>query len=186
MARMTDNKNRRLMLVGATLLVVVAFVVVGFFHSRDKLADLLEPTYFARGMQLSLQDADKLEQHLKSHPDSFSDRIELLAYYSFKNVSGGGLTSDQIANRREHILWVIQRKPSSSFASTYEASFGVDEHDREGQRQGKALWLEQVQANPNDVRILYNAGRFLAWSGADWQTVPRVAGAGIRDQPRGS
>ncbi len=147
---MTNSKTNKT-LVGTTLLVVAVFVVVGFFHFQNTFVGLLEPIYFAHGTRLSQQDADQLEQHVKFHPNSFSDRIELLAYYSFKNVGGGGLTPDQLANRREHILWIIQRNPSSSFASTYEASFGDDGRDPEGQRQGEALWSEQVQANPKDV-----------------------------------
>src|ERR1700743_1914138 len=142
---MTSSSNRRLILVGATLFIVAAFVVIGFFLYRNRFPDVLETTYFARGTQLSQHDADRLEQRLKSHPDSFSDRIELLAYYSFKSAGGRCLTSDQLANRRGHLLWIIHRKPSSSFASSFEASFGSDGCDPEGQRQGKALWLAQVQ-----------------------------------------
>jgi tetratricopeptide (TPR) repeat protein len=161
---MTDNSNRRLKLVGGTLLVVAALVLMGFFHYRNQLADLRESAYFARGAQLSPHEADKLEQRLKSLPDSFSDRIELLVYYSFKSIGGGGLTSGELANRREHILWIIEKKPSSSFASSHAASFGRDGGDPEGLRQAKELWLAQVQASPNDTRVLYNAGRFFAWS----------------------
>src|ERR1700734_2658780 len=126
---MTDNSNRRLKLVGGTLLVVAALVLMGFFHYRNHLAEVRESAYFARGTQLSQDEADKLERNLKSDPDSLSDRIELLVYYSFKRVGGGGLTSDELAHRREHIFWIIQRKPSSSFASNYEASFGSDGRD---------------------------------------------------------
>jgi tetratricopeptide (TPR) repeat protein len=165
---MTDSSNRRRALAGAALLALAAFAAIASFQYRNRFADDLEPVYFARGIQLSQRDANELERHLKSHPDSFSDRIELLAYYSFKSVGGRGLTPDQQVNRREHILWIIRRKPSSSFAGDSAASFGNDGLDPEGQRQATALWLAQVQANPNDVRILYNAGRFVAWSD-DWQ-----------------
>ena len=142
----------------AVLVLVTA--VVGFYALRNLVADRLAFVLFARGTQLSKQDADKLEMDLKSDPGSFADRIELLAFYTFKKDA---LTPAELANRREHVLWVIEHESSSSFASSPEAAFSVKDPDPEGLQQAKGLWLGQVQARPKDTRILYNAGRFFSW-----------------------
>jgi len=157
--------RRRAVLVGVGL-VAIAFVVFGLYALRNTFTDHLAFVYFGRGTQLSKLDADKLEQDLKSDPNSFADRIELLAFYSFK-ITGDGLTSEELANRREHILWVIAHQPASTFAADDAAAFDPDGHDPEGLQQGKKLWLQQVQTRPTDTRILYNAGRFFAWVD-DW------------------
>lgn len=161
-----DKKMKRAVLLGIAL-TAVASVLVGLYALRNTLTDRLAFIYFARGTQLSKQGADKLEQDLRSDPNSFSDRIELLAFYSFK-ITGDGLTPEELANRREHILWVIAHQPSSTFAADYAAAFDAYGHDPEGLQQGKKLWLQQVQTKPTDTRILYNAGRFFAWVD-DWQ-----------------
>jgi len=156
----------RVVLLGVAL-VAAASVVVGY-AVRDSLTDRLAFIYFGRGTQLSKQGADKLEQELKkSDPNSFADRIELLAFYSFK-IAGDGLTPEELANRREHILWVIEHQPESTFAADPAAAFDPYGRDPQGLQQGKRLWLQQVQTKPTDARILYNAGRFFAWVD-DWQ-----------------
>jgi tetratricopeptide (TPR) repeat protein len=147
-------------------LVAVASVVVGY-TVRDSLTDRLAFIYFGRGTQLSKEGADKLEQQLKSDPNSFADRIELLAFYSFK-ITGDGLTPEELANRRDHILWVIEHQPASTFAADHAAAFDPYGRDSQGLQQGKSLWLQQVQAKPTNARILYNAGRFFAWAD-DWK-----------------
>jgi len=64
----------------SVVLVAAASVVVGFYTLRNTLTDRIASIYFERGTQLSKQGADKLEQDLKSDPNSFADRIELLAF----------------------------------------------------------------------------------------------------------
>jgi tetratricopeptide (TPR) repeat protein len=165
---MRQNKRKWILwLLFATLLVVAASAVVDFNGLRNGLADRLGFIYFARGTQLSKQDADKLERDLKSDPASFSDRIELLAFYSFK-IYKNGLTPEELANRREHTLWVIEHQPMSDLAGSFEAAFDGDDRDREGVQQGKNLWLKQVQERPKNARLLYNAGRYFSWVD-EWQ-----------------
>ncbi len=155
------------MLLFAAMLVVAASAVIGFNGLRNALADRLGFIYFSRGTQLSKQDADKLERDLKSNPASFSGRIELLAFYSFK-IYKNGLTSEELSNRREHTLWVIEHQPTSDFAGSFEAAFDADDRDPEGVQQGKSLWLKQVKEKPKNARLLYNAGRYFSWVD-EWQ-----------------
>lgn len=164
----TNNQTRSkgFLLLAVSLFIVVA-LVIGFYLLRNKIADRLEFIYFARGTELSKPAADKLELDLKSDPDDFADRIELLEFYSFKTYKDG-LTPEDLTHRRAHIFWVIEHEPSSTFASNPAASFGVEGHDPEGLEQGGKLWLRQVNARPRDARILYNAGRFFGWTDG-WQ-----------------
>jgi tetratricopeptide (TPR) repeat protein len=158
---------RKRLLVLTILLVAVVSVVTGFYALRNTIADRFDYMYFARGSQLSSQDAVKLERKLKSDPSSFADRIELLAFYSFKTYKGG-LTPQDLANRREYILWVIEHEPTSKFAADSAAAFDGDSHDPDGMNQAKDLWLRQVRARPTNARILYNAGEFFSWADG-WQ-----------------
>ncbi len=162
------TRTRWLLFLSATLLVVLS-IVFGFYGLRDTLTDRLAFIYFGQGTQLSMQDADQLEHHLKSNPSSFADRIELLAFYSFRMIDKG-LTAEEIVNRREHILWVIEHQPASHFAGENAAAFGPSDPDPDGLQQGKRLWLQQVQARPTDSRILYNAARFYFWNGERQQS----------------
>lgn len=153
-------------LFAVTFLVVVS-AATRLYVLRNTFADHCEFIYFARGTQLSKQNADKLERDLRSDPGSLADRIELLAFYSFK-IYRDGLTLGELANRREYTLWVIEHQPTSTFASNFAAAFNGDDRDPEGLQQGKKLWLQQVQARPTNTRILYNAGRFFSFVD-DWQ-----------------
>src|SRR5258708_35409973 len=130
--QMTANKTMRtrLLLLAATLLAVVS-VFVGFYALRNIIADRFEFIYFARGTQLAKPDAGKLERDLKSDPGSLADRIELLAFYSFK-IYKDGLTPEELANRREYTFWIIRHHPTSTFASNYAAAFDGDDRDPEG------------------------------------------------------
>ncbi len=156
---------RTLFLFAATFVIVSA--AIGLYVFRNTLADRFEFIYFARGTQLSKQNADKLERDLRSDPGSLADRIELLAFYSFK-IYKDGPTAEELANRREYTLWVIEHQTTSIFASDYAAAFDGDDRDPEGLRQAEKLWLQKMQAKPTNTRILYNAGRFFSFVD-DWQ-----------------
>src|SRR5260370_37027979 len=99
----TDKTMRKRVVLLGVALVTVASVVAGLYTLRNTLTDRLAFIYFGRGTQLSKQGADKLEQDLKSDPNSFADRIELVEFYSFK-VTRDCLTPEELTNRREHIL----------------------------------------------------------------------------------
>ena len=152
-----DKRKRKLLLLVAAVLVVAASAVVGFKGLRNALTDRLDFIYFAHGTQLSKQDADKLERDLKSDPASFSDRIELLAFYSFK-IYKNGLTPEEVANRREHTLWVIEHQPASDFAGSFAAAFDGDDRDPEGVQQGKNLWLKVERKNPRTPAFCITQG----------------------------
>jgi tetratricopeptide (TPR) repeat protein len=162
MSKNNQTRSKGFLFLAVSLSIVVA-LVIGFYLLRNKIADRLEFIYFARGTELSKPAADKLELDLKSDSDNFADRIELLAFYSFKTYKDG-LTPEDLMHRRAHIFWVIEHEPSSTFASDNAAAFGAEGQDHEGLEEGGKLWLQQVKASPRNARILYNAGRFFGWT----------------------
>lgn len=161
--------KRKWLLIPLVLVIVVASAGVSYRPSRERIADKVSAFLFWRGTRLSLQQADHLEGTLKSDPNDFADRIELLSFYSLRRINGA-LSWNQTLNRREQILWVIDNEPSSHFAGDFAMSFDPEgeESDKEGLLDAKQAWLMQVKANPSNSRILYNAGEFFSWI-HDWQ-----------------
>jgi tetratricopeptide (TPR) repeat protein len=145
-----------------SLLLISAFV--GCFAFRDSAADSLRFLLLARSVGMTKQQADQLERDVKAAPKSFADRIQLLYFYSFRKPSPDGLPADELANRRQHILWVIANKPSSGFAGDPAMEFYPkdEEADPQGLEEAKKLWLMQVHARPLDARRTYNAGEFFS------------------------
>lgn len=136
--------------------------VGGYYALRNKAADKLSFLLAAQSIHLSKQQKDQLERDLETDPNSFADRIELLEFYSFKKEE---LNPSEIANRRKHIEWVIANQPSSQFAADSAMEFDPEgeDPDQVGPQEAKGLWLRQVQTNPSNPRILYNAGEFFSW-----------------------
>jgi len=154
--------TRKVLLSALALGIMLSAAVVGFFAFRDRLADKALPFLMARGTALSEQQAERLERDVEAAPHDFADRIELLYFYSFKHSSG--LTPDELANRRKHILWVIANEASSAFAGDPAMEFYPkgEEPDPEGIEQAQRLWLSQIGKKPANSRILYNAGEFFS------------------------
>jgi tetratricopeptide (TPR) repeat protein len=145
--------------------IFVSVVVVGsVVPLRDSVADRLRFLLMARTVGMTKQQADQLEGNVKSDPKGFADRMELLYFYSFKKSSPDGLSPDELANRRQHILWIIANKPSSGFAGDPAMEFYPkdEEADTEGLDDARKLWLVQVHTKPSDARRMYNAGEFFS------------------------
>ena len=152
----------------AILLVAgaVGSLFAGYLVFRNAFADQFSGILTGRADDLTSLQANAMEQKLKTDPDDFADRIELLEFYSDKSANGG-LTPADLSNRRAHILWTIQHQPSSKFAGDPAASFLAEDGsaDPDGTRKAGALWLQQVAAHPSNSRILANAGQFFFRSG---------------------
>jgi tetratricopeptide (TPR) repeat protein len=156
--------TRKIVLVWLVPSLLLISAIGGFFAFRDSAADRLRFLLLARTVGMTKEQADQLEQDAKSAPKSFAERIQLLYFYSFKKSSPDGLSPDELANRRQHILWVIANKPSSGFAGDPAMRFYSkdEEADPQGLEDAKKLWLMQVHARPSDARRIYNAGEFFS------------------------
>ncbi len=114
------------------------------------------------GYALSREDAEKLEDKLRSNPDDLDTRARLLGYYFARSLrlSGAAVTLEA---RRRHIFWVIQNRPDAEIAGISEMTIDPAGHslaDPEGYQQARALWLKQVEAYKSNTAVLAHAAKF--------------------------
>ena len=114
------------------------------------------------GRALTREDAERLENELKSSPDDPATRTRLLGYYFARSLrlSGPAVT---LGARRRHILWLIQNRPDAEIGQWSEATIDPSGHslaDKEGYEQAKALWRKQIDAHRSDTAVLRNAVKF--------------------------
>jgi hypothetical protein len=110
---------------------------------------------------ISPDQASRLEESLSRDPNDLAARAQLLGYYF---ATGGRLSPEGLHEARlRHILWLVQNHPESELAGISEATIdpaGGPLADRTGYEKVKALWLEQVKANPDTIMVLANAAWF--------------------------
>ena len=109
----------------------------------------------ASGKTLSQEEIDSLENALLAAPDSMELRCRLLSYYFTRQYTGPDLADARMA----HILWIIAHAPDARIAgSPYAAVNHLPENAHYA--QARALWLEQIQKQPENPKILWNAAHF--------------------------
>jgi len=110
--------------------------------------------------QITAADAEALEQGLLKDPDNQSAREQLITYYFEAIITSK--TPDLEEKREKHVFWLIEHHPESQLAGSPEAEIEPMGFtgSMEGFEQAKKLWLQQVDAHPDNQRILSNAGQF--------------------------
>lgn len=179
---MAASAKRKLVYISIVILVVMASAVTGYYSLRNTVASRLDFLFMAEAVSMTEQDAARLEEELKSDPNSFANTIRLLDYYSNQSIQGV-LNADQLVHRRERILWVINHEPASPFAGSFQASFNPPESDSAGVQEGKVLWLRQVQSRSNDYRVIINASDYFHWA-ADWEKARELADRAYAINPK--
>jgi RNA polymerase sigma factor (sigma-70 family) len=106
-----------------------------------------------KGQTLSAEQVQALESMLAQDPQALSARCQLLGYY-FTHQSTSGTAREA---RQRHVLWFIQNHPEMNLGG-YALLNPVQ--DGSAYSQAKALWLQQVSANPQTPAILANAAGF--------------------------
>ena len=96
-----------------------------------------------------------MEFQLLSSPHDLKSRVDLLWYYRGKF---GDMQAEREANK--HILWLIANQPRATVLATPIAEISPLPSGAAFDN-ARALWMGQVEANPEDSRILGNAGVFL-------------------------
>ncbi len=83
-------------------------------------------------------------------------------YFSQIVAQGANAPAALRDERFRHIRWLIQNQPASRLAGITAATMMTgDAPDPEHYELGKALWLEQAEANSHNGDVLMNAARFV-------------------------
>lgn len=106
------------------------------------------------GMFLSAEEAEALEERLRSDPDDLSARVQLLSYYRHAQWRDD-------AHARPygwHLVWLAQNDPRHPFLRT--ATIAPDRNPSAYARI-RAIWLDLLEEAPRDTTVLGNAVGFL-------------------------
>jgi TonB family protein len=125
----------------------------------------LDPTELVKaGYSLTQSEAEGLENALGKKPNDEPSRLKLLGYYAALPTS---VPPETIRQRRaEHIFWLIEKDPKCGLfeyaGGTWTIFLKGDVLADPGSFQrGKALWLRQIKAHPNDEKIKMYASSFM-------------------------
>lgn len=144
---------------GILLGVVLSFTITGYVQEVDSSpggTERLEAAELLReGRKLTEEEADRLEEKLRTNPDDLPARTQLLGYYFLKGFKSASARK----NRQRHIMWIVQNHPSARIAGSAEARLDPI-IDREAYDRAKQLWLEQVETHRENTAILGNAAAF--------------------------
>ena len=143
---------------------VILFVLVcGFPVQSLRAGEHPRPATDKRPSAVTAQEAHAWERKLQVNPDDLAVREKLLNYYRWNEDCKTG-TSEVRAEFEEkyeqQIFWLIEHHPESELGTR----LFMQTKPSNGAR-GKRLWLQQVEAHPNDARVLRNAGEFFLYLG---------------------
>jgi RNA polymerase sigma factor (sigma-70 family) len=105
------------------------------------------------GQRLSAAQAQELEIHLAQEPNDLAARCQLLGFYFLAQRRSQPAHDARLG----HIQWLIQQHPELDLGAYGSLDPMLD---GDAYAQAKATWLQQVQANPQNVAILGNAAQF--------------------------
>jgi tetratricopeptide (TPR) repeat protein len=116
------------------------------------------------GENITAEDAKILEDSLINNPDSLYVHSKLIHYYFEAGISSR--SSEFEAKREQHVLWLIEHHPEASLAGSPEAGMDIlgDQNGKDAFQRAKALWMQQIERHPDDLKVLHNAGEFLSLS----------------------
>lgn len=114
-----------------------------------------------QGNQLTAEAAQQLEASLQRNPGDLAARVRLLGYYSARAARDSGMRE---ARLRE-IEWLIANAPACP--ALHEPAARLQPADFAAPFAGyeetlRHAWQQQVDARPNDARVVENAYRSLA------------------------
>ena len=110
---------------------------------------------------LDAAEVQALEQKLTIEPEDFSARRQLLEYYSREQFR----SKEARQARQRHVLWAIEHRPEEDLRGP---SIALNAHlDGAAYDEGKKLWQKQVEAHPENAKILDHAASYLLLSDRD-------------------
>lgn len=149
-----SRKKRARIIVTVLLFIALSCALLG---RQLKAAEQGRDTYrlAIKGRELSIKEAQQLEEKLQKNPDDLSARTMLLGYYALKAFE----SKEARTKRQKHILWIIQNHPGAQIAGLPESSLNPV-LDEQVYYKAKDLWLKQVDIHKKNPVILGNAANF--------------------------
>ncbi|HSE77657.1 MAG TPA: hypothetical protein VLG66_06600 [Alphaproteobacteria bacterium] len=157
---------RRLRSVLAVSLVMVAAIPSSPSAQRGANDGAYQLELVREGYDLTRLEADGLEAVLRANPDDLAARAKLLGYYAGPAL-GHSVAGQVVAQRRHHILWLIEHHPGSPLAGSAEATIDAQGHvlaDGKGHEEARARWLDLVENSNAPSAVVRNAVNFLQFS----------------------
>lgn len=107
------------------------------------------------GRNLTVEEAEALEERVAQDPHDVDSRTILLGYYSTRQFQDG---SSRIANQR-HILWLIVNSPEVEVLGTPYGQ--LDAHlDAQAYAQGKKAWIDHLKRRPENLELLEHSANY--------------------------
>jgi len=135
----------------------ISYLAVWDASCRDDLARYTRPTLVSMaGALLTDEEVRTLEEGLQAHPDDTWAHSMLIGHY------GSGRFHPGAAAKRweEHVLWFVKNAPEHPVISSPDAALDPM-INQDAFREASRLLKERLHAEPNNVRLLYNVGKFL-------------------------
>ena len=121
---------------------------------------------YLKGMRLTGDDIEMLEQALVENADNIKMRIQLLAYFA-SNLRGQlshELSIDQKDNltkhHARHSLYIVGHHPLDKISMRSWAIIDADSAPQDHER-ARTLWLAHLMSKPPEGQLLLNAMAFL-------------------------
>lgn len=105
------------------------------------------------GRNLSSEDVAELEEIVTQNPDDLRAQSLLLIYYFTRRSSDGDIHNKQ----EQTVLWLIQNHPEAEILGRPEGQLVPIINSYE---EGLNLWKEQLRRDPDNLRIIENAGKY--------------------------
>ena len=142
------------------LFFLVVLLAIGLSPKSARAADPPDVDRDVReGMNLSVEDAQQLEETLKHKPENLSIRAQLLGYYWSRHQQ-----SEWINGIREReVLWLVEHHPETQLAGLPYAQFNANSNPLAYEEVAK-LWKQQVAIHTNETAVLRNAANYFLLS----------------------
>jgi beta-lactamase regulating signal transducer with metallopeptidase domain len=110
------------------------------------------------GRKLTPEQAAELEKAVAQNPDDLKSQTLLLSYYFSKKYTNESQRDEAVFKKIEQtILWLIQNHPEVEVLGSPEGQIDIMQPNY---AEGARLWKEQLLKRPNDLKILWNAGKY--------------------------
>jgi len=115
----------------------------------------------ASSSTLTDKERDDLEQRIRQEPDDIEARSRLIGYYFIHQHRSPIL----FERHTEHVSWLIENMPTNPLAGSHFITIRKDPDNMWDEefvyKKLKEIWKTKVDQNPNDVKIVYHAARFV-------------------------